>query len=101
VDAAGIHVVAGAADDFLLDCHFHRELESDLHRSRLRWVRGGRESSGTGDRSRRARRLYGSRAVRWFDEMVGEVEAERGALPLLAFAMSRAVELPGSRTDGC
>ena len=40
-----------------------------------------------------ARRLYGFESESIVDEMVGEVEAERGALPLLAFAVSRLWEL--------
>ncbi|PWB68652.1 MAG: hypothetical protein C3F15_15995, partial [Holophagae bacterium] len=92
VDAAGIHVVLVLRDDFLLDCHRHPQLEPIF--SDLTPV-----GPPAGSELRRAvtepaaRRLYGFESGSMVDEMVGEVEAERGALPLLAFAVSRLWEL--------
>jgi WD40 repeat protein/DNA-binding winged helix-turn-helix (wHTH) protein len=92
VDAAGIHVVLALRDDFLLACHHHPQLEPIF--SDLTPV-----GPPSGKELRRAliepaaRRLYGFESEGLVDEMVGEVKAERGALPLLAFAVSRLWEL--------
>jgi WD40 repeat protein/DNA-binding winged helix-turn-helix (wHTH) protein len=92
VDAAGVHVLLVLRDDFLLDCHRHPELApifADLTpvgpppRAELR--RAITEPA--------ARRLCAFESETLVDEMVDEVEKERAALPLLAFAVSRLWEL--------
>ncbi len=92
VDAAGIHVVLVLRDDFLLACHHHPQLEpifSDL--TPVGPPAGGELRRALTEPA--ARRLYGFESEGLVDEMVAEVEAERGALPLLAFAVSRLWEL--------
>lgn len=88
VDAAGIHVALVLRDDFLLECHRH---------PRLAPIFGELTPVGPppGTELRKAltepaaRHLYGFESELLVDEMVSEVESERGALPLLAFAVSR------------
>ncbi|MEX1309094.1 MAG: winged helix-turn-helix domain-containing protein [Candidatus Sulfomarinibacteraceae bacterium] len=88
VDAAGIHLVLVLRDDFLLDCHAYPGLAPIF--ADLTPV-----GPPAGPELRRAitepaaRRLVGFDSETLVDEMVAEVEAERGALPLVAFAMSR------------
>ena len=92
VNAAGIHVVLVLRDDFLLECHRYPELApifSDL--TPVGPPAGAELRRAVTEPA--ARRLYGFEGELLVDEMVGEVEAERGALPLLAFAMSRLWEL--------
>jgi DNA-binding winged helix-turn-helix (wHTH) protein/WD40 repeat protein len=92
VDAAGIHVVLVLRDDFLIECHRHPPLEpifSDL--TPIGPPAGAELRRALTEPA--ARRLYGFESESMVDEMVGEVEAERGALPLLAFAVSRLWEL--------
>jgi WD40 repeat protein/DNA-binding winged helix-turn-helix (wHTH) protein len=92
VDAAGIHVVLVLRDDFLIECHRYWQLAP---------VFGELTAVGPprGSELRRAliepaaRRLVGFESELLVDEMVAELEAERGALPLLAFAVSRLWEL--------
>jgi len=88
VDAAGIHVAVVLRDDFLLECHRHPKLAP---------IFGDLTPVGPppGSELRKAltepaaRHLCGFESELLLDEMVGEVESERGALPLLAFAVSR------------
>jgi len=92
VDAAGTHVLLVLRDDFLVDCHRHPELApifSELTVVSAPSEKGLRQALT----QPAARRLYGFETVVLIDEMVGQVEAERGALPLLAFAVSRLWEL--------
>ena len=92
VDAAGIHVVLALRDDFLLACHRHHQLSPIF--SDLTAV-----GPPVGDDLRRAlvepaaRRLVGFESGSIVDDMVGQVERERGALPLLAFAALQLWEL--------
>ena len=92
VDAAGIHVAIVLRDDFLLECHSFPRLAPIFNQltpvgpppaAELR--RALTEPA--------ARHLYGFESEPLVDEMVSEVESERGALPLLAFAVSRLWEL--------
>ncbi len=92
VDAAGIHVVLVLRDDFLLACHRHPQLEPIFSDLTPVGPPAGRELRRALTEPA-ARRLYGFESEGLVDEMVGEVEAERGALPLLAFAVSRLWEL--------
>ena len=92
VDAAGIHVVLVLRDDFLLECHRHPEFApifNDL--TPVGPPAGGELKRALTEPA--ARRLFGFESESMVDEMVGEVEAERGALPLLAFAVSRLWEM--------
>ena len=91
-NAAGIHVVLVLRDDFLLECHRHPLLAPIFDHltpvgppppAELR--RALTEPA--------ARHLFAFENEVLVDEMVGEVETERGALPLLAFAVSRLWEL--------
>jgi len=92
VDAAGIHVVLVLRDDFLLACHHHPQLEPIFSDLTPVGPPAGRDLRRALTEPA-ARRLYGFEGESIVDEMVGEVEAERGALPLLAFAVSRLWEL--------
>jgi DNA-binding winged helix-turn-helix (wHTH) protein/WD40 repeat protein len=88
VDAAGIHVVLALRDDFLLECHRFRELAPIF--SELTPV--GPPSAPELRRiltEPAARHLTTFESETLVDEMVAEVERERGALPLLAFAVSQ------------
>jgi len=92
VDAAGTHVLLVLRDDFLVECHRHPELApifSELTVVSAPSEKGLRQALT----QPAARRLYGFETAVLIDEMVGQVEAERGALPLLAFAVSRLWEL--------
>lgn len=92
VDAAGIHLVLVLRDDFLLECHRYSQLAP---------IFGELMPIGTPDGLALRRAVIEPAARRGFaledetlvDEMVSEVETERGALPLLAFAMARMWEL--------
>ncbi len=92
VDAAGIHVVLVLRDDFLLECHRYPQLEPIFSDLTPLGPPAGRELRRALTEPA-ARRLYAFESESIVDEMVGEVEAERGALPLLAFAVSRLWEL--------
>jgi WD40 repeat protein/DNA-binding winged helix-turn-helix (wHTH) protein len=91
-DAAGIHVVLTLRDDFLLECQRFPELLPIF--ADLTPV-----GPLPGPELRRvliepaARRLHAFESETLVDEMVGEVENERGALPLLAFAVARLWEM--------
>ena len=92
VDAAGIHVVLVLRDDFLLECHRFRQLAPIF--TELTPV-----GPPPAEELRRvltepaARHLHTFESETLVDEMVAEVERERGALPLLAFAVSRLWEM--------
>jgi WD40 repeat protein/predicted Ser/Thr protein kinase len=85
---AGVHVLLSLRDDFLMRCHEHPDLSpvfSDLTPL----------GPPTGEELRRALvEPAARRGVRFeddalVDELMGAVRGERGALPLLAFAMAR------------
>jgi DNA-binding winged helix-turn-helix (wHTH) protein len=92
VDGAGIHLVLVMRDDFLLKCHHHPELApifrdltpvgppppAGLRRALVEPAAG---------------RLFVFEDELLVEEMISEVEFERGALPLLAFAVARLWEL--------
>jgi len=92
VDAARIHVVMVLRDDFLHHCHRFAELEPILKDLTL-------VGPPVGPALRRAltepaaRRQHRFESELLLDEMVAEVERERGALPALAFAAARLWEL--------
>jgi DNA-binding winged helix-turn-helix (wHTH) protein/WD40 repeat protein len=92
VDGAGIHVLLVLRDDFLLGCHRHPQLAPIFGDLTPIGPPAGRELRQAVTEPA-ARRLHGFESESMVDEMVGEVETERGALPLLAFAMSRLWEL--------
>jgi WD40 repeat protein len=85
---AGAHVLLSMRDDFLMRCHEHPDLAP---------VFGDLTPLGppTGEALRRALvEPAARRDVRFeddalVDELMGDVRGERGALPLLAFAMAR------------
>jgi len=92
VDAAGIHVVIVLRDDFLLECYRFQKLEpvfSELTPMGPPAASGLRQAIT----EPAAGRLFTLESETLVDEMVAEIEDERGALPLLAFAMSRLWEL--------
>ncbi len=92
VDAAGVHVVLAMRDDFLFECHGFRELEPVFREiTPLGPPDGVNLRRAIVEPAARHRYAFASELL--VDELVGEVEAERGALPLLAFAMSRLWEL--------
>ena len=88
VDAADIHVVLAMRDDFLFQCEAFPEIAP---------VFDGLTPLGPPrtDALRRAitepaaRRLHRFESERLVDQMIAEVEDQRGALPLLAFAVRR------------
>ena len=88
VDAADVHVVLAMRDDFLYQCQRFPEIAPDLR---------GLTPLGAprADALRRAltepaaRRLHRFESEILVDRMVAEVEDQRGALPLLAFAVRR------------
>ncbi len=88
VDAAGIHVALVLRDDFLLECHRHPALDPIFGELTPVGPPPGSELWKALSEPA-ARHLYGFESELLVDEMVGEVESERGALPLLAFAVSR------------
>jgi WD40 repeat protein len=91
-DAAGVHVVLAMRDDFLLECHRYPELAPIFADLTPVGPPSGRELRRALTEPA-ARRLYAFDGETLVDEMVAEVESERGALPLLAFAVSRLWEL--------
>ncbi|PWB69723.1 MAG: hypothetical protein C3F15_14740, partial [Holophagae bacterium] len=92
VDGAGIHVVLVLRDDFLIDCQCHAQLLPIFSDLTPLGPPAGRELRRAVTEPA-ARRLYGFESESMVDEMVGGVEGERGALPLLAFTVSRLWEL--------
>ncbi len=91
-DATGVHIVLAMRDDFLLECHRYSALApvfTDLTPvgppSRPGLCQALTEPA--------AARLFAFESPTLVDEMVDEIENERGALPLLAFAVSRLWEL--------
>jgi WD40 repeat protein/DNA-binding winged helix-turn-helix (wHTH) protein len=92
VDAADVHLVLVLRDDFLVRCHHHPQLapifsdltpvappsDQDLRRALVEPA---------------ARRGFRFSSELLVDEMLDAVASERGALPLLAFAVSRLWEL--------
>jgi len=92
VDGAGIHVVLVLRDDFLLECHRHPKLAPIFNDLTPVGPPPGPELRRA-ITSPAARQLFTFESELLVDEMVGEVESERGALPLLAFAVSRLWEL--------
>jgi len=85
---AEVHVLLGLRDDFLLDCSEHAELAPLFSELTPLSAPGGAEL-------RRALTQpalacgYHFEDDALVEEMVGEIEGERGALPLLAFAAAR------------
>jgi len=83
-----IHVVASMRDDFAAECNTHQALQPIFHELTVL-------NPPTGGNLRRALVQPATKCGYRFeddglvDEMLAEVEGERGALPLLAFAMSR------------
>jgi len=88
VDAAGIHVVLVLRDDFLLECHRHPKLAPIFNHLTPVGPPAATELR-LALTEPAARHLYGFESELLVDEMIGDVEAERGALPLIAFAVSR------------
>lgn len=92
VDEADVHVVLGVRDDYLHRCHDTGRLAPIF--DSLTAI-----TPPVGDALRRAlvepaRRLgYSFETDRLVDEMVASVEGERGALPLIAFAVARLWDL--------
>jgi WD40 repeat protein/DNA-binding winged helix-turn-helix (wHTH) protein len=88
VDVADVHVVLAMRDDFLIQCHRFPKIApvfKDL-------TPLGQPSSAALRRALTepaARRLVRFESETLVDEMIADVEAERGALPLLAFAVHR------------
>jgi len=91
-NAAGIHVVLVLRDDFLLECHRHPMLAPIFDHLTPVGPPPPAELRGALTEPA-ARHLCAFENDVLVDEMIGEVEAERGALPLLAFAMSRLWEM--------
>ena len=85
---ANIHVLLSMRDDFLMRCHEHKALapvfESLTPLGAM--SREGLKRALVEPASRRGYRFEDEALV---DEMIGAVEGARGALPLLAFAVSR------------
>ncbi|MEX1309096.1 MAG: winged helix-turn-helix domain-containing protein [Candidatus Sulfomarinibacteraceae bacterium] len=92
VDAAGIHVVLVLRDDFLLECHRFPQLAPVFADLTPVGPPAGPELREALIEPA-ATRLHAFESEVLVDEMVGEVEQERAALPLLAFAVSRLWEL--------
>jgi WD40 repeat protein/DNA-binding winged helix-turn-helix (wHTH) protein len=88
VDAAGVHLLLVMRDDFLYECHRFPELAPVFGDLSPLGVPVG-EDLGRAITEPAAQQLYGFEDGLLVDEMVAEVENERGALPLLAFAVSR------------
>ena len=84
-----VHVLLSLRDDFLLRCSEHAPLAPVFEAlTPLRPLDRGRAAAGAGGAGEGGA-ATGSRTRRWSSEMVAAVEGARGALPLLAFAISR------------
>jgi DNA-binding winged helix-turn-helix (wHTH) protein len=92
VDAAGIHVVLVLRDDSLIHCHRHRDLDPIFRDLTPVAPPAGRELRRALCEAA-ARRLFDFESELLVEELVGKVEAERGALSLLALTVSRLWEL--------
>jgi len=88
VDAADVHVVLGLRDDFLHYCQSHPPI-SPIFESLT--PLGPPDAAGLRRALKEpaARRQVGFETEVLVDRMIGEVAGERGALPLLAFAIQR------------
>jgi WD40 repeat protein len=85
---ADIHVLLSLRDDFLMRCHEHEALAPVLHALEPLgpMTREGLRLAIMGPASKRGYHFEDDALV---DEMIGAVEGARGALPLLAFAVSK------------
>ncbi len=85
---ADVHVLLGLRDDFLFRCHDHEELEP-IFDSLTPVKVPAREDLRRALEQPAARFGYAFEDDGLVDEMLEAVEGERGALPLLAFAVAR------------
>ena len=88
VDAADVNVLLVMRDDFLFECHAHRKLApifTDI--TPLGPPAGVQLKRAIVEPAARQRFAFDSELL--VDEMVAEVKEERGALPLLAFAVAQ------------
>ena len=88
VDESGLRVVLGLRDDFFMRCGEHPALAPVFDPSR-RFFRRRRRASQRALREPPARHGVRFEDESLIEEMTAAVSAERGALPLLAFAASR------------
>ncbi len=86
---ADVHVLLSMRDDFLIRCRSHEPLAPVF--SEIYTAHGPEPATGCVGRSssRRRSRATASRTTAWSRSMVSLVEGNRGALPLLAFAVAR------------
>ena len=89
VEESGLRVVLGLRDDFFMRCGEHAALAPVFHdvTPLLPAITGGPRSARFGSRAARQGVRFEDEAL--VEEMTAAVSAERGALPLLAFAASR------------
>jgi DNA-binding winged helix-turn-helix (wHTH) protein len=88
VDAADVHVVLSVRDDFLLQCH-RFPMIAPVFKDLTPIGPPNSEALRRAIKEPAARQLVRFESEVLVDEMIAEVEAERGALPLLAFAVHR------------
>jgi DNA-binding winged helix-turn-helix (wHTH) protein/WD40 repeat protein len=88
VDAADVHVVLSVRDDFLLQCHRFPRI-APIFKDLTPVGPPGADALRRALKEPAARQLYRFESELLVDEMIADVEAERGALPLLAFAVHR------------
>ncbi len=88
VDAADVNLLLVMRDDFLFECHPHRKLAPIFRDiTPLGPPAGAELKRAVIEPAARQRFAFDSELL--VDEMVAEVEEERGALPLLAFAVAQ------------
>jgi DNA-binding winged helix-turn-helix (wHTH) protein/WD40 repeat protein len=88
VDAADVHVVLAMRDDFLYRCHGFPEI-APIFKNLTPLAPPAPESLRRALTEPAARRLHRFESEVLVDRMVAEVEDQRSALPLLAFAVHR------------
>ena len=88
VDAADIHIVLAMRDDFLYQCQRFPEI-APIFRDLTPLGPPGADALRRALTEPAARRLHRFESEVLVDRMVGEVEDQRSALPLLAFAVHR------------
>ncbi len=88
VDAADVHLVLAMRDDYLYRCQQYEQI-APIFKDLTPLAPPAPEGLRRAIREPAARQIYRFESELLVDRMISEVEGERGALPLMAFAVHR------------